>query len=99
MTQKDIDVIDEILDGENVVYAYVYSDGNRCSESFVFDMSPENIANFISKHQTGVEKIVLTDMLDRLILNTIGGVIDNCPNQELCKNVIPLLSIMQTGEG
>lgn len=25
--------------------------------------------------------------------------IDNCPNQELCKNVISLLSIIQTGEG
>lgn len=99
MTQKDIDMIDKILDGESVGYAYVYTDGNRCSESFVFDMTPENITNFISKHQTGVEKIVLTDMLDRLILNTIGGVIDNCPNQELCKNVIPLLSLIQTGEG
>lgn len=74
MTQKEIDMIDKIFDGENVGYAYVYSDGNRCSESFVFDMTPENIANFIRKHQTGVEKIELTDMLDRLILNTIGGV-------------------------
>lgn len=45
-----------------------------------------------------MEKIVLTDMFDRLILDTMGSFINNCPNQELCKNIIPLLAPIQMGE-
>lgn len=53
-------------------YAYLYpSDGGNRQE-FVFDMTPENIANFIGGHLEDAEKIVLTDMLDRLILESKG---------------------------
>lgn len=61
-------------------------------------MTPENVASFIGSHPYDAQKIVLTDMLDRLILDTAGGFINNCPNQELCKQILPILAPIQMGE-
>ncbi len=98
MDEKDQKIIeDEILGKAHAGYAYIYSlSGNR--QEYVFDMTPEHIANFLGAHQFDAEKIVLTDMLDRLILNTIGGLIDQCPDQDLCRRIVPLLASIQMGE-
>ena len=98
MDEKDQKIIeDEILGKAHAGYAYIYPlSGNR--QEYVFDMTPEHIANFLGAHQFDAEKIVLTDMLDRLILNTIGGFIDQCPDQDLCRQIILLLASIQTGE-
>ena len=98
MNKKDQKIIeDEILGKAHAGYAYIYSlSGNR--QEYVFDMTPEHIANFLGAHQFDAEKIVLTDMLDRLILNTIGGFIDQCPDQDLCRRIVPLLAPIQMGE-
>ena len=40
----------------------------------------------------------VTDIADRLILDTIGGYIDNCPDQRLCREIIPFLAPIQRGE-
>lgn len=61
-------------------------------------MTPKNIANFLGSHQFDAKKIILTDMLDRLVLDTAEGFIDNCPNKELCKQIIPVLAPIQMGE-
>ena len=49
-------------------------------------------------HLYDTQKIVLTDMMDRLILNTAGGFIENCPNQELCRQVVAILAPIQMGD-
>lgn len=98
MKQNDIEAVEKAMDGYRVGYAYLYpSDGGNRQE-FVFDMTPENVANFIGGHLEDAEKIVLTDMLDRLILDTVGGFINNCPNQEMCQQVIIHLAPIQLGE-
>lgn len=98
MDEKDKKIIEEEILGKNHAgYAYVYPfSGGR--QEYVFDMTPENIANFLGVHQFDVEKIILTDMMDRLILNTVGGFIDRCPDQALCHRIIPLLAPIQMGE-
>ena len=98
MDEKDQKIIeDEILGKAHAGYAYIYPlSGGR--QEYVFDMTPEHIANFLGAHQYDAEKIVLTDMLDRLILNTIGGFIDQCPDQDLCRRIVPLLASIQMGE-
>ena len=98
MDEKDQKIIeDEILGKAHAGYAYIYPlIGGR--QEYVFDMTPEHIANFLGAHQFDAEKIVLTDMLDRLILNTIGGFIDQCPDQDLCRRIVPLLAPIQMGE-
>lgn len=98
MDEKDPKIIEEeILGKAHAGYAYIYPlSGGR--QEYVFDMTPEHIANFLGAHQYDAEKIVLTDMLDRLILNTNGGFIDQCPDQDLCRRIVPLLAPIQMGE-
>lgn len=98
MKQEDIEKVEQAIDGFYVGYAYLSLNDDSARQEYVFDMTPENIANFLGSHQFDAEKIVLTDMLDRLILDTTGGFINNCPNQELCKNIISLLALIQIGE-
>lgn len=42
--------------------------------------------------------MIITDMCDRLILDTFGGFINTCPNQKLCTEVISYLTPIQMGE-
>lgn len=78
------------------MHIFILFNGGR--QEYVFDMTPEHIANFLGAHQFDAEKIILTDMMDRLVLNTIGGFIDQCPDQDLCRQIIPLLAPIQMGE-
>lgn len=42
-----------------------------------------------------VEKIVVTDMYDRLIPDTFGCFINTCPDQKLCQDIIRHLAPIQ----
>lgn len=98
MDEKEKRIIEEeILGRDHAGYAYIYPYGGDRQE-YVFDMTPRNIANFLGAHQYDAAKIILTDMLDRLILNTMGGFIDQCPDQELYRRIVPLLAPIQMGE-
>ena len=57
--------MEKLLECRDLVHAYVYEGGER--KEYIFSKSPENIASFIGGHPD-VDKIVLTDPLDRLIL-------------------------------
>ena len=79
-------------------YAYLYpSDGGERKEDYI-SITAENIANYIGSHMFEAEKIVITDMCDRLILDTCGYFINSCPNQEFCKEIHPFLIPIQMGE-
>lgn len=98
MKQKDIEAVQKAMDGFYVGYAYLYpSDGGNLQE-FVFDMTPQNIGNFLGAHQYDAEKIILTDLVDRKILDTIGGFIDHCPNQDMLPEILKTLVPIQTCE-
>ena len=82
---------------KDLVVGYVYGyDGTR--QVFYFENSPANIANFIMLHSENTDKIVLTDQLDRLILNTFGEFINSCPDQAFLEEVKKELVPMQLGE-
>lgn len=98
MNKKEMEQVEKVMDGFHVGYAYLYPNDGGQRQEYVFDMTPENIANFIGSHLFDAEKMILTDMQDRLILNTIGSFIDQCPNQELCRKILPNLIVIQTGE-
>lgn len=83
MDEKEERIIEEeILGRDHAGYAYIY---------------PYS-ANFLGAHTYDAAKIILTDMLDKLILNTMGGFIDQCPDQDLCRRIVPLLAPIQMGE-
>ena len=88
--------LSELLDKENLVRGYVYPyDGSR--QEYLFENTPFNIANFIMLHPEARE-IILTDELDRKILNTFGHFIDRCPDQKLLPQILEHLIPLQTCE-
>ena len=89
----------EMMDGD-LGYAYVFEKGNNGKHTdYLFSMTPENIANFIGKNAYTADKVILTDLCDRLIVGSIyGGFIMNCPNQELCQKIIHHLTQIQQCE-
>lgn len=90
------EVLAELLKMDLVV-GYVYGlDGER--QEYYFEKSPSNIASFIMLKKEHADKIVLTDTLDRLILNTFGEFINRCPDQKLLREITKELVPMQIGD-
>lgn len=88
--------LNELL-SKDVVTGYVYGyDGSR--KEYYFENSPSNIANFIMLHKENTDKMILTDLADRLILNTFGEFINQCPDQKLLQEILKDLIPMQMGE-
>lgn len=99
MTDKEKQIIENNIHGGFYVgYAYLYSSDGGSRQEYVFDMTPKNIGNFLGAHQYDAEKIILTDMLDRKILDTIGGFIDHCPRQDILQEILKTLVPIQTCE-
>jgi len=60
----------ELLKKELIIgYVYGY-DGER--QEFYFENSPSSIASFIMLKKENADKLILTDTLDRLVLDTFG---------------------------
>lgn len=89
------DQMSELLHSGSMVYAHVYC-GDHKTE-YLFQNTPENIANFIGSRPTA-DQIILTDEMDRLILGTIGYFIDKCPDQDLLAEIKRTLIPIQTGQ-
>lgn len=83
--------------GKNLIIGYVQGDDGK-QQSYYFEKSPSNIASFIMLHKENTDKMVLTDMADRLVLNTFGEFINRCPDQEYLKEILKDLIPMQLGE-
>ena len=82
---------------KDVVTGYVYGyDGSR--KEYYFENSPSNIASFIMLHKENTDKMILTDLADRQILNTFGEFINQCPDQKLLQEILKDLVPMQLGE-
>lgn len=98
MTAEDKKIISDIFDSESMGYAYVYPMGGDIRQEYLISLSPENIANFIGKQGFDAEKIIITDLVDRLVVNTSMVFLDTCPNQELCQQISDYLVPIQRGE-
>ena len=98
MKKEDIEMVEQLLKKDNLGLAYLYPSSREPRKEFMFEMTAENIANFIGSHFYDAKKIILTDMVDRLILDTTGGFIDRCPNQLLCAEIVSFLAPIQMGE-
>ena len=72
--------------------------GGGARKEYMLALTPENLANFIGARGYDAKKIVITDVLDRLIVNTCMGMLDVCPDQKLCGRIIEYLAPIQLGE-
>ena len=98
MDQMITDMMNRIMDSERMGYAYLYPSGGGERQEYILSTTPENMANFIGSHFCDAEKIVVTDILDRLIVDTCGGFLNTCPDQGLCHEIISFLASIQMGE-
>lgn len=98
MRKEDNDMIEKIFDSERVGCAYLYPRDGGARQDSMISTAPENIANYIGSHMYDAQKIVITDVCDRLVLNTCGCFIDRCPDQKFCRDIIPFLAPIQMGE-
>ena len=98
MKKEEEEMLERIFDTETIGYACLYPAGGGMRQESVVATTPENLANYIGSHFHDAEKIVITDMCDRLILNTYGGFINQCPDQNLCREINSCLVPVQMGE-
>ncbi|MFI3226635.1 MAG: resolvase [Clostridia bacterium] len=92
--------IEQLYDQGNLGYAYIFPKGSeRWDERLTFHLSPENIANVLMGNAYSAEKVVVTDMLDNLVCDSMfGGFLNHCPDQNLCKDIVGYLAPIQMGE-
>jgi len=98
MRKEDREMMEKIMDTERVGYAYFYPRESEGCEVYYISTTPENLANFIGSHFHDANRMTITDIVDRLILTTFGGFIADCPDQNLCLEIIPHLAPIQMGE-
>ena len=98
MKQEAYDMVERIMDTEMMGYDYLYPRGDEMRKEYLISTTPENLANFIGSHFTDAGKMVITDVMDRLIVDTVGGFLDTCPDQKLCRELIGRLAPIQMGE-
>lgn len=98
MKKEDMKQVEKVLDTELVGYAFLYPSGSGARKEYMISTTLENLANFLGSHFMDAEKMIVTDMCDRLILDTFGGFINNCPNQKLCGEIVAKLAPIQMGE-
>ena len=95
LTAKEIQDMETILRTGMVGYAYVYPIGGEPPQTYVFSMTPENMGNFIGKYGYNCNKIVMTDRMDMLILDTYYCLIDKCSDKQLLRDVMQHLMPIQ----
>lgn len=75
--------------------------GHVCDDAditvYVFENSPENIANFIGSRPMA-NWIIVTDLLDQGLVSTYGWYIDHCPDKALLSKITSFLVPIQMGE-
>lgn len=92
MRAEEKNMVEQIMDTETMGYAYEYPYGGGARKEYMLALTPENLANFIGARGYDAKKIVITDVLDRLIVNTCMGMLDVCPDQKLCGRIIEYLA-------
>lgn len=98
MNQKEKQMVERIMESKTIGYAYLYPVDGEVRKEYLIATTPENLANFVGSHFKDARQIIITDMLDRLILDTTGGFLNQCPNQELCREILQSLVPIQRGE-
>lgn len=85
--------MEQIAESSTLHCGYVYHGSQR--EEYVFDILPiENLASFIMNHRDA-DRMVITDTMDELLLDTIGEFVDTCSDKEFLQRLKEVLIPMQ----
>lgn len=91
-------MIEKIYDTESIGYASFCFKDKSTEQVFLVATTPENLANCLGNYISGVEKITVVDMCDRLILEASEESIIYCRDADLCGKINCLLASIQAGE-
>lgn len=97
MNQKEKQMVEQIMDTEAIGYAYLYPVDGGARKEYLIATTPENLANFVGSHFKDTQQMIITDMMDRLILDTTGGFLNQCPNQDFRQELLQSLVPIQMG--
>ena len=98
MKTEDKKMVERIMGTGTMGYAYEYPYGGGARKEYMLALTPKNLANFIGTRGCEAEKIIITDIADRLVVNTMFGMLDVCPDQKLCRRIVQHLLPIQMGE-
>ena len=97
MEQADIEMINDIMDSEAVGYACFYPKDKSEVKDFLISTTSENIACFIRNWIEQADKIVIIDIVERMIM-TINGEGIESSNKKLIDEVQNSLRTKASGE-
>lgn len=98
MTQEDRKIIRDILDTGNAGYAHVYPLNGGKRKEYMLSLSSENLANFVGTYGFKSEKLIVTDMSDRFVLDTDFWLLNDCPDKQLRRELQIALTPIQMGD-
>lgn len=94
MREEDIKMMQDIMDTEQVGYGYVYPHDGSERQEYYLSTRPDYLADFIAVKGMEADRIIITDVLDRLIVSTYMIFLDRCQDEvfrrELLKSLYPL---------
>lgn len=98
MREIEAKMIRDIMDSEQVGYGYVYPMDGSGRKEYYLSTKPEHLADFIAKMGAEAEKILITDIADRLQVSTSMYFLDRCPNESFRQELLHYLLPMQMEE-
>lgn len=97
MKSEDEQMLQRIMDIDTMGYACIYdSSGKR--EEYLIALTAENLANLIGGKGGEARQISVTDVLDRLMVDSRMETLGSCLAQRLCRKINQFLAPIQRGE-
>lgn len=97
MKSEDEQMLQRIMDIDTMGYACIYdSSGKR--EEYLIALTAENLANLIGGKGGEAQQISVTDVLDRLMVDSRMETLGSCLAQRLCRKINQFLASIQRGE-
>lgn len=91
--------IKKMLENKKIGYACVFAKDDGKHTDYMFPMTAKNIANFIESNKFAAEKIIIKDLRDYIICESVfGGFLSECPNLGLRNKIMKHLLPLQMGE-
>lgn len=89
-----------IMDQGNLGYACIFKTGeNGMHKDYMFNITSENIACLNATYANEADRIIVTDICDQFVCESVyGGILSNCQDQELCRDILKHLLPYQMGD-
>ena len=88
LTEEERKQLFQAIPGFDAGFLEVFPVDRYHSQQYILDLTVENIAGILRSWKGQSRKIIMTDMMDRVILETEGDNIIRCSNEEMTRQYI-----------